>query len=457
MKSKIVIWGEKANEEKVLLALELQEAENQVNIYVFPLEVATEDFYQKLRNKWQNNEEVEFPQPYEKIERKLSVTESILPEELKVQQTDVIVRAQTEWHFIVLASKMYEVYKNELDELKDKIDNLNNYDESAWEEMKSFWAKVQDQVRDKNLFRDQANILKERVNNLFDKLKNLKKEFEKEIDEKSSEVSAEFFTRIDEVKERVEKGIGFAPLFDEMKKIQNEFFEATFSRNDRNKVYKKIDEVFKLLKEKKGVEDAGQKNNNLSRLESRFSGLLAAIKKMENSIALDLRDQKFENNKIKNTDGQLELQIRQAKLIMIEERIKSKQLKLDDMLKTRKELEKKLEKEKVNAAEREKEKNEKAEKAKVKKEVIEKINEEIKANEKAMEDVADKLETAAHEIKESKKKTAKSLRKDNISEALGATVGNAIDQLTDSVKAVAKVIEDEVSAEIEKYAFGEEE
>jgi hypothetical protein len=457
MKSKIVIWGDKANDEKVLLALELEEAENQVNIYVFPLEVATEDFYQKLRNKWQNNEEVEFPQPYEKVERKLSVTESILPEEIKVQQTDVIVRAQTEWHFIVLASKMYEVYKSELDELKEKIDGLDNYEDSVWEEMKTFWAKVQDQVKDKNLFRDQANILKERVNNLFDKLKNLKKELDKELDEKSAELSTEFFARIDEVKDKVEKGIGFAPLFEEMKKIQNEFFEAAFSRNDRNKVYKKIDEVFKLLKEKKGIDDAGKKNNNLFRLENRYSGLLAAIKKMENSIALDLRDQKFENNKIKTTDGQLELQIRQAKLLMIDERIKSKQVKLDDMLKTREELEKRLQKERENTAEREKERQEKAEKAKVKKEVIEKINEEIKANEKAMEDVADKLETAVQEIKESKKKSTKSLRKDNISEAVGATVGNAIDQLTDSVKAVAKVIEDEVSAEIEKFAFGEEE
>lgn len=441
MRSRIVIWGEDANKEKVLLALELKERENKVLIYTFPLEVATEEFNQLLLNKWRNNEEVSFPEQHTVIERNLSMTESILPDDLKVEKTDIINRAQAEWHFIVLSSKMYELYKSELDELKSKIDNLAKYDPSLWDEMVAFWSKVQEQVKEKIIFKDQANILKDRVNNLFEKLKALKKELDREFEEQSKVLADQFFKNIDELVEKIEKGISLTPLFDELKEIQNKFNDTKFTKFDRNEVRNKLDKAFKLLKEKRGSEDRIKRNSQSGRLIARYNGLIEAIKKMEASLNRDKKDREFEERKIAQTDGQLELQIRQAKLVMINERINSKELKLQDMLRLQKQLEQKIEKEKQRAAEKEL----KRKKEEIKEEIIEKIHEEIKEKERSLEEISDKLVSAAEEIKSAIKKP----EKEKLMDALGATVGDAITNLADTVVAAAEVIGNEIKHAVE--------
>ncbi|MBU6342838.1 MAG: hypothetical protein KGS48_15200, partial [Bacteroidetes bacterium] len=151
MKNKLVIWGTNAQDEKVLIALELQADTNKVLLYTFPEAIASEEFANKMMSDWRNGSEVAFPEGYGTLERELSVTESLLPEDLKVERGDIIQRAQTEWHFAVLSSKLHAAYQQELAEFKEKIQALSNYDAKMWDSLKAFWDKVQGQSRERNL------------------------------------------------------------------------------------------------------------------------------------------------------------------------------------------------------------------------------------------------------------------------------------------------------------------
>lgn len=437
MRRKIVLWGNNEKDQKILVALELLEKENLVNIYTFPENVATEEFYKAMSEKWREDEEVEFPTEYSKIERKLSVSDSLLPDEIKVERPEVITRAQAEWHFVVLSSKLYELYKSELEDIKDKIDGISQFDNTIWEELKGFWTKVQGQVNDRNLFREQGAALRERVNTLFDKLKELKKSLEEEFETQSNKYAKSFYSQIEEIESKVDEGLGLSPLFEDLKKLQAKIKEFKFTKEDRNEVWNKIDNAFKKIREKRGSSER-QTNNNLSRLESRYNGLLAAIQKMQKSIDFDKKELEFQEKKVADSDGQLESQLRVAKIKILEEKINSKEDKLADMNATKTDLESRMEKEKKRAI-----KAEKREKIEEAKEVVkQKIAEEIAEQNKEMDKMADKLEKAAEELTTPKKQSFFSKISDSVEQL--------VDDVVDTAKAVADVVEDKIESAMDK-------
>ncbi len=431
MRRKLVLWGTNEKDEKMLVALELLEKENVVNIYTFPENVATEDFYKSMSEKWKDDEEVEFPAGFTKLERKLSVSDSLLPDEIKVERTDLINRAQAEWHFVVLSSKLYGLYKSELEELKEKVESLSDYDNVLWNELRDFWSKVQGQVNDKNLFREHGAALREKTNHLFDKLKNLKKSLENEYETQSKKYLETFIQELSDIEGKIEKGLGLSPIFEDLKKIQTKVREFKFTKDDRNELWDKIDITFKQLKEKRGQGGTGHQefiNNNLARLEARLKGLLGAIHKMQQSIDFDQKDLDFQAKKVADSDGQLESQLRAAKIRMIEERLKSKQEKLDDMNLTKADIESKIEKEKKRAV-----KVEKQGKLDEAKEVVkQKIAEGIAEQSKEMDKISDKLEKAASELVKPKKEAS-------FIDKIAASVEQLVEDVVDTAKAVAEV------------------
>lgn len=491
MKRKIVLWGTNEKEEKILVALHLLDKEGKVNLYTFNENIATEEFYNSMLNQWREGAEIEFPEGHTVTERPLTVSDSILPDEIKVDRPDIITRAQTEWHFVVLSSKLYEMYRSELEDLTETIEGLKEYDNKIWNEMRTFWSKVQEQVIEKNLFRDHAHTLKNKTNKLFDHLKALKKKVEDQYESNSAKHKETIMAELQEIEDKIEKGLGLKPIFEELKTLQNKLRGIKFTKNDRNKIWERLDASFKIVKEKRFGDKGQNPTSNVGRHQRRYDGLLSAISKMEKSIARDKDDQKFQDKKIATTHGQLEMQIRQAKIKMIDERVKSKELKLEDMYKTRKELEARIEKEKQKE-----EKRAKMEEAKAAAEA--KIAEEMKKSAEANKGAADKLEEAAEKIKEGKKPSAKketvippvelpgaepiemdesakdkesneAKAKEESSEkatdekegtependtlvgAISATIGEALggvsealDDVVDTVKAVAEVVEDKI-------------
>lgn len=429
MKNKVVIWGTNAENEKVLIALELKADDNKVLLYTFPEAIATDEFVNKMMNDWRDGKDIEFPEGYTTLERELSVTGNLLPDDLKVERGDLIQRAQTEWHFAVLSTKLHAAYQQELAEFKEKIEALSDYDNKIWDSLKAFWDKVQGQSRERNLFREHADNLRDNINLLFEDLKKMRSRVKGEFVAASQAIADEFNKSLDDIEARVAAGSSrIGSIFEELKQLQRRYRDARLSNEHRSQIWDRIDKAFKKAKERKFGPSANE-GSIADRQERRLGGLLDAIKRMESSVRRDEDELKFQRKKVNSSEGQLEAQIRTAKIKMIEERLASKREKLAEMEKTRSEVEKQS-----NAA-REKEAR-RAEK--------EAERQKIEAAKEAV-----KSEIAA-EIKAKSGSTGSHEKEDSLFEAAATVIGDVLMNALDTAKAVATVAADKAEEAFEK-------
>lgn len=396
MKTKLVIWGTDATDARVLMALELLPEKNEVAMYVFPEEVATDDFVKVMMDDWRFDRPVEFPSGHQRISRPLTMSESLLPDEYKVERGEIIQRAQSEWAFVVLSYKMKQAFQSQLEDFRDKISALEQFSQPLWDEMKVFWEKVQHQANERNLFRDHVELLRNESNDLFGQLKRLRQNADAQFRKQSNEIASAFTARLDEVVTKIAEGKHLINTFDTLKKLQQEYHGLQMTRDDRNKIWDKMDAAFKALKEKRfgNAPAPGAAQGGMARLEARMKGLLEAIQKMVRSIEFDEKDLHFESKRAHESDGQLEAQLRQAKIAMIEERIRSKREKLADMERTKADIESKMESQRRRIAEEE----EKLKIEQAKAQIKERIAQEISETEKELQAKAPELEAAAKEL-----------------------------------------------------------
>jgi hypothetical protein len=400
MRNRIAVWGRDAQENRVLITIELQVSDNIVRIQTYPEKVVSDDVFKALMDQWRKNQEVELPEPDRVIARELSVAEGLLPDDLKAEQTDMILRAQTEWHFHVLSDKLAESYKSELAEIEDRIERASEYSSELWNQAKNFWQKVQGQLQDKTLLREQGNDIRKRVDKSFEQLKAMRDELNSKYKEESVKHVSKFGELLEDAEKSINEGTHLNKVFNDLRDIQKKFHNVKFTKEDRDAIYSRIDAAFKAVKAKRGGGQAGGNNErNAGRTQSRLDGLLKAMDRMRSGIGRDENDLKFERRRIEKTDGQLEKQIREAKVVMIESRVASKQIKLDDMIKTKAMLDKKIEQETARAEKNAKKSAERAAadaaKAKI---AADMANRVVSPEEKA------KLEAAAAAISAGKKK-----------------------------------------------------
>ncbi len=437
MRTRLVFWGQKDQNEKVLIGIKLNEEENNIDVYIFPENQTTEDFVTQMHQHWRLSADIEFPE-HTHLQRPLSISEPLLPAEYTVDREDILKRAQTEWHFIVLSAKLYQTYQSELEDFKDKIEKLSKFDSGIWEELKGFWSKVQEQVRERNLFRDHANAVRNGTNELFSKLKELRKELDHEFHELSQQNLEKFKEKFAEIDRRIQEGLSLQPIFQELKDLQRQFRDTKFIGDHRSVVWKELDGLFKQVKSKKFGPGAIKKSNPLERVKRRYDGLINAIEKMEKSILRDKKDLVFQNERIEMAEGSLEAQIRVAKIKMIEERIRSKEEKLGEMKKTQSQLE-----DKMSVLQRKEDRRLEAQKIQeVKEELKEKIAAEIKEAERAREG------------DETIQKAAETVAK---VESATQNLIEGFEDAVDTIKAIAVVIEDKVDAAMDNITNQEEE
>jgi len=463
MKTKLVLWGTNEKDERVLIAVQLRAADNKVDLYTFPENIAGNDLEKRLMDEWRLGKEVEFPEGHDHEVKELSISESLLPDRLKVERGDIIQRAQTEWHFVVLSAKLNDVYRTELAEIKEKIESLTAYDSAQWETLKSFWNKVQGQIKERNLFREHGNSLRETTNGLFDRLKKLRASLDEEFQSKSKEGAEHMMNALGVIEKKITDGLNLQGLFNDLKNLQREFKDIKLTREHRNKVWERLDKAFKQVKEKRFGPQVNQDNSPMQRLKRRYEGLLSAIEKMQRSIQRDKGDLEFQGRRIENSEGQLEAQIRLAKTKMIEERIRSKEEKLAEMMATKIDLEKRIASQEVkDKAFAEKAKLKEAQNL-AKSKAKEKIAAKIEQNKVAREGDAETLAKAASALKASKSKKAPTEAPKAASSteamlsAVGTSMGEALEDVIDTVKAVAEVVSDKVEDAIEELKEAVEE
>jgi peptidoglycan hydrolase CwlO-like protein len=283
----------------------------------------------------------------------LAVADSILPDDLKVERTDLVNRAQSEWQFVVLSSKLHDAYRSELNEMEDKIKQMTAYSGEVWDSLKGLWNKVQEQVKDRNLSREHADTLRETTNELFERLKGMRSSMANEFETNSKNLYGKFSAALDDIERKVEEGLHrFPGIFEDLKSAQTQFRDAKMTREHSGEIWNRIDNLFKIIKERRFGNNAINDTSAVDRMERRYEGLIGAIEKMQQSIERDKDDLQFQKKKIATTDGQLEAQIRQAKINMIAERIKSKEEKMAEMIQTKDDLEGKMSSQKERDAKR---------------------------------------------------------------------------------------------------------
>lgn len=436
MKNKIVLWGTDEKNEDILIALELMAEVNKVKIYTFPGSSLKEDDFKGMMDEWRNDKPFELPSDHTVVERDLKMVDNLLPDEIKVKRTDVIRRAQTEWNFIVLSTKLHKSFQSEIAELKEKVDQLSSYDKELWDALKTFWNKVQRNMQDKTILREHYNELRQATNDSFDKLKGLRKTLNEEYTVNSAKLKDEFLATLGDIETKVNEGLRLQPLFNQLKNLQRKFHDTNFTREDRNSVWASLDKMFKIVKEKRFGADSSRELAS-TRTARRLKGLEVAIDKMVTSITRDKEDLQFQNRRANTSEGQLEAQIRQAKIQMIQEKITSKEEKLNDMNQTKKMLEQRIEKEKKNE-EKDKQRTEAAKVAK------EKIAQKVEESKEVLSSNEEQLKKAAELLKSEKE----AKQEDSLLGAATSTIGEALGDALDTVKAVGKVVADKVSESV---------
>ncbi len=433
MKNKIVVWGTNAANERVLIALELKAEDNKVLLYTFPEAVVTEAFYNQMMNDWKNDKPIELPE-HSLLERELAIADSLLPEDLKADdRSGVVQRAQTEWHFVVLSTKLHQAYQQELEEFREKIAALQHFDNGLWEDLRAFWDKVQEQTRERNLFRAHADNLRDNINNLFEKLRRLRNQMQDEARSASQVVYDAFIARLEEIEKTIAAGSAkLNTVFEELKVIQRDYREAKMTNEHRNRLWDRIDKAFKAAKERRFGPSANE-GSLTERFDRRIAGLKEAAQRIQDSIRRDEEDLEFQNRKIATTEGQLEAQIRVAKIKMIEERLNVKREKLKEILNTLSGLERQVAKAREREAQRQAKEAERLRIEAAKAAAQAEIAQQIASRETAS--TAEPAPPAAEQVKE--------VPDDHPIEVAARLAGEALQDAVDTARAIGQVLSEQ--------------
>jgi len=324
MQSRFTAKGVNSEDKEVVLAYELKEEEFKVDLYIIPRKSLKADDLEKLEKGWVSGEAYEFPEGTTLINPELNA-ESVLPDNIRSDEAGKIRIKQNEWAYQLLTTKLWESYLLELDVLKSKAAGLAQYDRQLFDDAKSFWERVLEHRKERDISQQSLDKIKDDVNSIFEKLKTFRKTESAEFEAASAKLRDEFTAKLEGLKKRADSKANFKDLLDELKNMQNESRKNRLSKADDVQLRKTFDATFQYINE--------LRNHFFNdKTESRVKGLTEIIDKMTISLNRDKRDLEYMAKKTNSSNiKSLELQLIKVKTNMLNETIASKEEKLKDV------------------------------------------------------------------------------------------------------------------------------
>ncbi len=325
MLSRFTATGVTADDKEVLLAYELKAEEFKVNLFIIPKKSLKGDALLLLEKNWVEGEAFEFPKGTKEVAPKLQGEESILPADIRSEESGKIRTKQNEWAYTLLTAKLWESYLLELEELKKKGAELTHYDRQLFDDSKSFWERVLEHRKERDISQESLDKIKDDVNSVFEKLKTFRKTENAEFEASSAKLRDEVIAKLETLRSRVNEKANFKALQEEHKNVQNESRRNRYSKSDDALVRKNLDSVFQYINEQRNLFF-----NDLN--ANRIKGLNEVIDKMELSLSRDKKDLEYMNQKLtSNKISSLEMQLIKVKQNMLNETMSSKEEKLKDI------------------------------------------------------------------------------------------------------------------------------
>jgi hypothetical protein len=346
MNTRLVLWGEIGTDRKALIAIHLDEETAKIHIHAFPKEDVTKEIQDAVFVEWKNGGEYTFPDNAIHWEIDAN-SDTILPEEVKVDRLDVVLQSQHKWGKKLMSSKINQLLTDEVKLLEEKASVVAEYDQSLWDKAKAQWEKIASYQKKNEISWEQTTVLKDKINAVFEALKAVKRINNENEDQANAVLVKNYYKRIEDLQAKLIYNDQWKFIFEELKKIQTELKDAAIRWNHKRTIYNQVNAIFDDLRKYRMTEVVSKTQGRISQLTKILDGL-------KDSIARDNESYTMQVEKMQHyTRGKLSVEELKSRFGDIINRTKEKEAKAEGIKQTIAQLKADIEKEKKQQVERE--------------------------------------------------------------------------------------------------------
>ena len=346
MNTRLVLWGEIGTDRKALIAIHLDEETAKIHIHAFPKEEVTKEIQDAVFVEWKNGGEFTFPENAIHWEIDAN-SDTILPEEVKVDRLDVVLQSQHKWGKKLMSSKINQLLSDEVKLLEEKASVVAEYDQSLWDKAKAQWEKIASYQKKNEISWEQTTVLKDKINSIFEALKAVKRINNENEDQANAVLVKNYYKRIEDLQSKLIYSDQWKFIFEELKKIQTELKDAAIRWNHKRTIYNQVNAIFDDLRKYRMTEIVSKTQGRIAQLTKILDGLKDSIKRDNESYQMQVEKMQH------YTRGKLSVDELKSRFGDILSRTKEKETKAEGIKQTIAQLKADIEKEKKQHQERE--------------------------------------------------------------------------------------------------------